>query len=150
MSRTYSLSDLKFIKPISLRSWFSNGSSPHGKFCVVDVRESDYVGGHIKDCYHYPAGNFHYTLDELYNKIFTNKINDVVFHCALSQVRGPSSTLKFLRGIENVKDPELKQYLLNDIHVYVLKGGFNRWQRDYGKDKEVTEAYDEEIWEFGS
>ncbi|EER35348.1 conserved hypothetical protein [Candida tropicalis MYA-3404] len=149
MSRNYSLSDLKYIKPVTLRSWFSNGSSPHGKFCVVDVRESDFVGGNIKGCYHYPAGNFHYTLDELYNKIFTNQINDVVFHCALSQVRGPSSTLKFLRGIDNVKNPELKSYLLNKIHVYVLKGGFTRWQQHYGTDNAVTEAYDKEIWEFG-
>ena len=48
MSKIYSLSDLKFIKPKTLKSWFTNGSSPHGKFCVVDVRDSDFVGGHIK------------------------------------------------------------------------------------------------------
>ena len=28
--------------------------------------------------------------------------------------------------------------------------GFTKWQEEYGNDKEVTEAYDQEIWEFGS
>ena len=151
MPKIYSLSDLKFIKPKTLKSWFTNGSSPHGKFCVVDVRDSDFVGGHIKDCYHYPAANFHYTLNELYQKIYQNKIQDIVFHCALSQVRGPSSTLKFLRGIDDITDSKVKKYLNGDnIQVYVLHGGFTKWQEEYGNDNEVTEAYDQEIWEFGS
>ncbi|EMG47503.1 YCH1 CDC25-like phosphatase YCH1 [Candida maltosa Xu316] len=149
-NKLYSLSDLKFIKPTTLRSWFTQKSSPHGKFCIVDVRDSDFVGGHIKGCYHYPAANFHYTLNDLYLQIFNDKVNDVVFHCALSQVRGPSSTLKFLRSIDDIKDPELKTYLQNNIHVYILKGGFTKWQEEYGNDNEVTEGYDKEIWEFGS
>lgn len=33
--------------------------------------------------------------------------------------------------------------------VYVLDGGFVKWQEKYGKDKKVTDKYDEEIWAFG-
>ncbi|KAG7665142.1 ibp1 [[Candida] subhashii] len=150
MTRIYSLSDLRYIKPITLRSWFKGGS-PHGngKFAIIDVRESDFVGGHIKGCYHYPAANFHYTLRELHQRLYDNKIDDIIFHCALSQVRGPSSTLKFLRSLNEITDPKLKEYF-DSVHVYVLKGGFTRWQREYGEDSEVTEHYDKEIWQFGS
>ncbi|EEQ45398.1 conserved hypothetical protein [Candida albicans WO-1] len=133
MSKIYSLSDLKFIKPKTLKSWFTNGSSPHGKFCVVDVRDSDFVGGHIKGCYHYPAANFHYTLNELYQKIYQNKIQDIVFYCALSQVRGPSSTLKFLRGIDDITDSKVKSYFNDDnIRVYVYTGASQNGKKNMG------------------
>ncbi|KAK6456687.1 Rhodanese-like domain-containing protein [Scheffersomyces xylosifermentans] len=149
MGKIYSLSDLKYIKPTALRSWFNEGS-PHGKgkFAVVDVRDSDFVGGHIKDCYHYPAGNFTYTLPELQERLASNEIDDVVFHCALSQVRGPSSTLKFLRSLDEIKDP-VKKAQLDSLHVWVLNGGFTKWQEKYGEDTEVTHHYDKEIWQFG-
>ena len=85
-----------------------------------------------------------------YIKIYQNKIQDIVFHCALSQVRGPSSTLKFLRGIDDITDSKVKSYFNDDnIQVYVLHGA-SKWQEEYGNDREVTEAYDQEIWEFGS
>jgi len=60
--------------------------------------------------------------------------NTIVFHCALSQQRGPSSALRYLRerermsargelGIrEDGKDLEKAQ------RVVVLDGGFEKWQ----------------------
>ena len=33
--------------------------------------------------------------------------------------------------------------------VYVLDGGFVKWQEKYGKDKRLTEGYVEEIWKYG-
>ncbi|CAK7902975.1 CDC25-like phosphatase Ych1p [[Candida] anglica] len=149
MSRIYSFSDLKFVNPSTIRAWFRGGSpTGNGRFAVIDVRDSDYIGGHIKGCYHYPAGNFHYTLPELYKRLIDNGINDVVFHCALSQVRGPSSTLKFLRSINDLEAKD--QQYFDNVNVWVLRGGFTKWQEEYGKDLEVTEGYDEEIWSFGS
>lgn len=136
----YSLADLKYINTHTLRSWFRNGS-PNGKFAVIDVRDDDFIGGHIKGCYHYPAATFVETLPELQAKLKQNNINDVVFHCALSQVRGPSSTLKFLRANNDSGDEVLKV-----LRVFVLKGGFTRWQQDYGEDEEVTEGFNKELW----
>lgn len=149
MSRIHSISDLKFIKPPTLYSWLTKNASPHGSLAIIDVRESDYVGGHIKGSWHYPAGDFYTSLPEIYHKIYIDKIHDVVFHCMLSQARGPSSTLKFLRSIDDIVDSKVKLYLENDVHVYVLKGGFNRWQGEYGKDSSVTEDYNAELWEMG-
>jgi Cdc25 family phosphatase len=67
----------------------------------------------------------------------------VVFHCALSQQRGPSAALGYARerertlGVEESKKQE----------VYVLEGGFVQWQEKYGKDTRLTEAYVEDIWQ---
>ncbi|KAL7665479.1 Rhodanese domain-containing protein [[Candida] zeylanoides] len=128
------LADLKYISPATLRSWFRGGSpTGRGRFAVVDVRDADYVGGHIKGCLHYPAATFAETLPELHQRL--SDVDDVVFHCALSQVRGPSSTLKFLRshGTPN---------------TWVLRGGFAAWQQEYGADAVVTEGYDAEVWQY--
>ncbi|OBA19369.1 Rhodanese-like protein [Metschnikowia bicuspidata var. bicuspidata NRRL YB-4993] len=140
-----SLTDLRFISPMALRSWFASKSpSGNGKFAVVDVRDSDFVGGHIKGCYHYAAGEIYETLPELRRRLLENKIDDVVFHCALSQVRGPKSTLVFLRSLQDLPSKEREDF--KDMNVWVLSGGFTAWQRLYGKDKEVTEGYQEDIW----
>lgn len=149
MSKIYSISDLKLLKPNKLRNWFSNGSPTGlGKFAVVDVRESDYAGGHIKGCYHYPAGSFDNSIGELQKRLKKNEIDDVVFHCMLSQARGPKATLKFLRSLSAIDDPEQKEFFDN-MNVWVLQGGFSKWQEEYGEDADVTESYDKDIWKFG-
>lgn len=75
----------------------------------------------------------------------------VVFHCALSQQRGPSAALRYLREREAVvggankdktSDGETQQQT-----VYILDRGFVEWQEKYGPDERLTEAYCKEIWE---
>lgn len=66
----------------------------------------------------------------------------VVFHCALSQQRGPSAALQYARERERTYGVEESQKQA----VYVLDGGFVRWQEKYGKDARLTEAYAEDIW----
>lgn len=76
----------------------------------------------------------------------------VVFHCALSQQRGPSAALRYIREKERLqpksdaskegegkKKPEQK--------VYVLDRGFVGWQEVYGTDERLTEGYRKELWE---
>lgn len=137
---SYNLSDIKYISAPTLRLWFDKGL-PNGTFAVVDVRDLDYIGGHIKGCIHIPANELEERLPELQKQLVDMGVNDVVFHCALSQVRGPSSTLKFLRANAAGNNDQLKV-----LRVYVLKGGFTRWQQEYGEDKLVTEDYDSQIW----
>lgn len=144
--KMYSLSDLRFVSSATLRSWFETGSpNGAGKFAVVDVRDLDFIGGHIKGCLHYQAGNFHETLPQLRKELREKKIDDVVFHCALSQVRGPKSTLMFLRSLDDLDDND-KSFFEN-LHVWVLKGGFTSWQRKYGNDEAVTEGFIKDLWE---
>ncbi|CAK9441056.1 uncharacterized protein LODBEIA_P49250 [Lodderomyces beijingensis] len=144
MTRT--VSDLKTISSSTLHSWLLQGKSKHGKFQVVDVRDSDYVGGHIRSSYNYPAANFHSTLLELQQRLYKQQVSDVVFHCMLSQARGPKAALMFLRAIDDIADPAMKRYFMDHVHVYILKGGFSHWQGEYGSDPNVTEDYAADIW----
>lgn len=69
----------------------------------------------------------------------------VVFHCALSQQRGPSAALRYLRDRDGVLatlgiDSAARQA------VYVLDRGFTGWQAVYGDDERLTEAYVKDMW----
>ncbi|OXV10313.1 hypothetical protein Egran_01926 [Elaphomyces granulatus] len=112
---------------------------------VVDVRDSDHIGGHIHSSMWVPSATLDLHLPELVRTL-QNK-EKVVFHCAYSQQRGPSAALRYARereqtlGIEESKKQE----------VFVLEGGFVDWQEKYGNDTRLTEAYVEDIWkEYGS
>ncbi|KAF2180575.1 Rhodanese-like protein [Zopfia rhizophila CBS 207.26] len=131
---------------------------------IVDVRDSDHIGGHIRGSTWVPSSELDYRTPEL---VRTLKGKDmVVFYCALSQQRGPSAALRYLRERrrlepkeedvgakegetkiegEDVKGGEGKK----EQKVVVLEGGFTKWQEKYGEDKRLTEGYQKDIWEFG-
>ena len=121
----------------------------NGLLAVVDVRDSDYIGGHIRGCLNVPSPSLDWKMPELVRQLKDKEI--VVFHCALSQQRGPSAALSYLRERDRVfpskeqgnEEQEQKQ------RVYVLEGGFVKWQEKYGEDKRLTEGYEKDIWEFG-
>jgi rhodanese-related sulfurtransferase len=80
----------------------------------------------------------------------------VVFHCMLSQQRGPSAALRYVREREKVVGQEMKaeegnpEGAKNDDgqqKVYVLERGFQGWQEQYGEDERLTEGYVKDIWE---
>jgi len=54
-------------------------------FVVVDVRDDDRAGGHIKDSINLPSQDFLMSVDQLVSD--TKDVPLVVFHCSLSQVR---------------------------------------------------------------
>ena len=66
---------------------------------VVDVRDADHAGGHIVGSIHVPSSSLDYRTPELIRKLAKKEI--VVFHCALSQQRGPSAALRYLRERES-------------------------------------------------
>ncbi|OJD14898.1 hypothetical protein ACJ73_09032 [Blastomyces percursus] len=108
---------------------------------IVDVRDSDHVGGHIFTSTWQPSATLGLHMSELINSLRDKE--KVVFHCALSQERGPSAALKYIREREQVlgKEESAKQT------VFVLDGGFVRWQEKYGEDQRLTQGYVKDIWE---
>ncbi|KAH7324639.1 Rhodanese-like domain-containing protein [Stachybotrys elegans] len=113
---------------------------------IIDVRDDDYIGGHIKGSTNMPSRQLDYTMPTLVRRLHDKKV--VVFHCALSQQRGPSAALKYLRERDSIlkalgmekKDGEPQE-------VFVLDRGFVGWQETYGEDERLTEAYRKELWE---
>lgn len=135
---TYSVANLPRITHETLTPLVREQNA---SLAVIDVRDSDYIGGHIRGCINMPTATHDYRMPELVRTL--KEKETVVFHCALSQQRGPSSALKYLRERERLhgKEAEQKQ------KVYVLDGGFQKWQEAHGDDKELTEGYVKDLWE---
>ena len=121
---------------------------------IIDVRDSDHIGGHIRGSTWVPSSQHDYKMPELLRTLKDKDV--VVFHCALSQQRGPAAALRYLREKEarqggvKEKGEEIGQAQKDGQKVYVLKGGFTEWQEMYGKDARLTEGYQKDVWEFGN
>lgn len=104
MSVRYISRDVRQFTKIPIFFVFSNGASlfqelskiiksdkhPGTDYLVVDVRESDFIGGNIINCRHVPSNTFSDKLDALVRD--TKNVPQVIFHCALSQSRWVTNT----------------------------------------------------------
>jgi Cdc25 family phosphatase len=144
----------------------SNDSTLPANTAIIDVRDSDHIGGHIKGSTWVPSSTLDYKTPELIRTLRDKEV--VIFHCALSQQRGPSAALRYLRekerlgvgSVEGVaeegdvcvekRDGEEKgDGKAKEQKVFVLQGGFTMWQEKYGEDEMLTEGYQKDVWEFG-
>ena len=125
---------------------------------IVDVRDSgpfpplrthlvfsayvlpDHVGGHIRSSLWVPGSQLDYRTPELVHQLQHKA--QVVFHCMLSQQRGPNAALRYAREQRRLLGEEASQHQ----EVFVLDGGFATWQAKYGEDGALTEAYVRDIW----
>ena len=110
------------------------------KYAIVDVRDSDHIGGHIRGSMHIPSTTLDYRIPELVRQLKDK--DSVIFHCSLSQQRGPGAALRYARerqrllGIEiegNVaeaveKSDEVGKTTKSQQQIYILSGGFVEWQ----------------------
>ncbi|KAF2705632.1 hypothetical protein K504DRAFT_471618 [Pleomassaria siparia CBS 279.74] len=167
------LSDLTYISREDLSSQIltSPTITLPSRTAIIDVRDSDHIGGHIKGSKWVPSSQLDYRIPELVRTLKDKEV--VVFHCALSQQRGPSAALRYLREKKRL-DPEGLVESKGDVggkeggqgkedgddgkedgkekkvqKVVVLDGGFTKWQEKFGEDERLTEAYQKDIWEFG-
>jgi len=123
-------------------------SEDASKVAVVDVRDDDHLGGHIHRSMHVPSLTLDHRILELLRTLHDREI--VVFHCALSQQRGPNAALRYMREKENKinkgecdktsgpPDIGIQGGEINKIpsegkeqKVYVLDKGFVGWQEKY-------------------
>lgn len=109
-------------------------------FSTILIRFLDHVGGHITTSTWVPSSSLDYRLPELIRTLADKE--KVVFHCALSQQRGPSAALRYARERERILGEEESK----KQEVFVLEGGFVQWQEKYGPDERLTQAWVEDIW----
>ena len=105
---------------------------------IIDVRDSDHIGGHIRGSTHIPSSQLDYKVPELARTLKDKEV--VVFHCALSQQRGPSAALRYIRERKRLLAVTAKGAVREDSEysngkvespeqkVLVLEGGFVKWQ----------------------
>ncbi len=89
----------------------------------------------------------------------------VIFHCMLSQQRGPKAALQYLRRREEVFPGKTNAQISAQEErrpatgegaaasapgqqtVYFLQGGFVEWVAQFANDERLTEGFRKEIWE---
>ncbi|KAG8166327.1 hypothetical protein KVR01_002016 [Diaporthe batatas] len=174
MSR-FTIANLPRMEVTALSQELLAAKSPDNSLAVIDVRDGDHIGGHIKGSRWVPS----HQLDEWMPTLLRQLENTetVVFHCALSKQRGPSAALRYIRereakfGEASIAAPDgtatasaaapppqdEEQTQEGDgakkatkpvaQKVCVLRGGFQRWQESHGPDERLTEAYVKDLWE---
>ncbi|KFY22911.1 hypothetical protein V493_06236 [Pseudogymnoascus sp. VKM F-4281 (FW-2241)] len=78
--------------------------SESGKVAVIDVRGEDHIGGHILSSMHVPSDTLDHAIPSLTRKLADKEI--VIFHCALSQVRGPKAAAQYMRERDRLLGPQ--------------------------------------------
>ncbi|KAJ3016592.1 UNVERIFIED_CONTAM: hypothetical protein HDU68_012115 [Siphonaria sp. JEL0065] len=121
-----------------LASWLQDASlKPHVDYMIVDVRDADFANGNIATAVNIPAHELNANPFEHQPLLSVPK--RLIFHCLLSQVRGPKSANTYLRSVGAAEGQQ----------VFVLVGGFSNWQEKYGKDKNLTKNYNAKFWANG-
>lgn len=144
-------SSYSYISSEDLSTWLLRTPGTRPSFVVIDVRDDDHVGGHIRSSIHKPFQRLDYIMPEIVQTLVS--VENVIFHCALSQQRGPTAARKYiyekqrLLATERFADGSKETNALRDEEsnidggkspagtikftaqrVYVLDGGFVRWQ----------------------
>ncbi|KAJ8754022.1 hypothetical protein K2173_001920 [Erythroxylum novogranatense] len=87
---------------------------------IVDVRDHErQYDGHIPGSLHYPSGTFGNRMSNLVQDVQGK--DTLVFHCALSQVRGPNCARMFANYLEERNDDG------GIRNIMVLENGYNGW-----------------------
>ncbi|TFK27697.1 Rhodanese-like protein [Coprinopsis marcescibilis] len=116
----------------------TEGKEAKKDFLVVDVRDDDFIGGNIVGAKNEPSNEFLTSVDALVKE--TKDVPLVIFHCALSQVRGPKAARIYEEAKKKLYPDEDKQ------EVAVLRDGFTQFQVKYKDDPKLVENYDAEVW----
>jgi Cdc25 family phosphatase len=114
---------------------------PRKDYLIVDVRDSDFIGGHIINCLRSPSATF---LDKLDNLVKDTKdVPQVIFHCALSQQRGPKAARQY-----NDRRNQLRGDNDTPHEVLILRGGFTVFQEKFKDDPQLVENWSKDIWDI--
>ncbi|KAJ4482284.1 Rhodanese-like domain-containing protein [Lentinula aciculospora] len=130
-----------YITGDELAELIRSGKTPKKDYLVVDVRDDDYVGGNIVGGVNMPSREFLNNVDLLVKE--TKDVPLVIFHCALSQVRGPKAARIYKETRYNVLS-ETKSASPNI--VLVLRDGFTGFQAKYKDDAKLIENWDKDVW----
>ncbi|KAF9578192.1 hypothetical protein BGW38_006143 [Lunasporangiospora selenospora] len=133
-----------------LKALIEDKSKVPGKdYLVVDVRDSDYIGGHIPGGINIPAGTLPDQLPQLI--VQYGNVPELYFHCALSQVRGPKAARRWSEALAAQEEEAVaaaqeaeKSPVVQKINI--LRGGFGEWQKKYKSNRNLVEDYDEGFW----
>ncbi|RQM26592.1 hypothetical protein B5M09_003010 [Aphanomyces astaci] len=106
---------------------------------IVDVRDGDFAGGHIRGAINVPEEHFHDD-DDVDNFVDEMKtVPTIIFHCMMSQVRGPFCAHRFQSRVNAVLE-----HAAIKPKVLVLTGGFQLFRQNYSHDDDLVEGLPKE------
>ncbi|EIM86008.1 Rhodanese-like protein [Stereum hirsutum FP-91666 SS1] len=129
-----------YISNDELSQIIKSDKQPRKDYLIVDVRDDDYRGGHIKGSHNLPSQTFHVAVDKLVQE--TKDVPLVIFHCALSQARGPKAARIYAETRDNLQKAGQDQ----PHEVLILRGGFTDFQAKFKNDAALIEDFDPEVW----
>ncbi|KAI0004556.1 Rhodanese-like domain-containing protein [Russula compacta] len=130
---------VKYISNDDLSEIIKSGQRPGEDYLVIDVRDDDFIGGNITNCRNVPSVTLSNNLDNLVRD--TKDIPRVIFHCALSQSRGPKAAQQYNDRLKQLrKDDDIPQ------EVLILSGGFTEFQEKFKDDPKLVENWNKDIW----
>jgi Cdc25 family phosphatase len=125
------LRELEFIQPLELAELLQNNFSD--TTAVIDCRDEDFKGGHIKGCTHVSSESLE---DDavLYDlAISTRSCKHVVVHCMKSQERGPMTAFRLINRLAIIlEEQQGDNSNTNKPAVVVLRGGYEEFVRSCG------------------
>lgn len=108
---------IQYLPPHALQDMIAKRNSGQFTLAIVDLRDNDFVGGHIPGCVNLPSRSFVRSLDQAIGTLSSAPL--VVFHCLISMHRAPMCAKMY------------KERLLQlgyNQDVMILEGGFSRWR----------------------
>lgn len=125
------------VRPNLLSSTVSNAARP-----LLITYLTDHVGGHIRHSIHAPSHTLDHKIPELVRKLKDKET--VVFHCALSQQRGPSAALRYIRERDRLLGPGAKTKIQSGSGVgEVMLKNKEEHGKEEDKDAEWEDVEDE-------
>ncbi|KAH8822462.1 S-adenosyl-L-methionine-dependent methyltransferase [Flagelloscypha sp. PMI_526] len=98
------------------------------RLAIIDVRNFDYAGGHIKGSVQLIAQTFHNDLHGFHERFVTKE--DVVFYCGSSSGRAPRCAGWYM-------DHLTAQKVSPQPRVWILEGGMKGWLEDFEGDDSI-------------
>lgn len=145
-------------------------------FYILDARDDDRMGGHIRGSIHIADSMDHSEKVALIHSIFKeietyvctmsqtksncindNKVNNIwiITHCMESICRGPrlaqlieSLLLEKYSNNDKKNNNNNSKNILDLVKVRVLHGGLDHWIRKYYKDATLVEQFNDDYWGF--
>lgn len=128
----------KYVTPSAVLHYLRNGAS----ILIIDVREGDRIGGHIKGSKHIPAPTFR--SDPVRYLPLCEGKEKVIFHCMFSQVRGPGCANAFANALHRSSS----QAGVRRPEVLIMSGGFHAFaQLALDGNLDAVENFDRDLYQ---
>ncbi|KAK0551200.1 Cdc25 phosphatase Ibp1 [Tilletia horrida] len=136
-----------YIDAPSLAERVKAGDVSRKELAIVDVRDDDFVGGSIVGAKNVPSSSFEQRVDSLVKDLVD--VPKVVFHCHLSQQRGPKAARIYSDARkEAIASGALPAGPNQTQQVVVLRDGAAGFVRQYKDNGQLVQDYDAESWAY--